>query len=191
MNASFRQSSWLVTLSLAAIAVVYMTWGWLPGRKAVQKIRDDIETKQATIAQSTGLSSALMDVQREIEKTQSVVDRWDRSAPKQKDLSALFGRINTLAKSAKLTIRRFDPQPPVVYETLREIPIAMSCSGTFAQVYEFLRSVEQLEATIWVESIRMESIAKDRKDAKDVQCELNLVVFSNNSKESDYANHTN
>ena len=44
-----------------------------------------------------------------------------------------------------------------------------------------------MPVTIWVESMRLEKTAQT---AKDVQCELNLVVFSNNLQIPDYAKHS-
>ena len=90
-------------------------------------------------------------------------------------------------RTPSLAISRFDPQPFVVHEKLQEIPIAMTCSGTFAQIHEFLRAIEGMPVTIWVESMRLEKMAQT---AKCVQCELNLVVFSNNLQIPDYARHS-
>ena len=186
MNAH-RQNSWIVTLSLAAVAVAYLMLVWSPNRQAIKKISDQVETKRAFVAQATGLSKAMIGVQQELDKTQAVVAQWEKTCPGKRDVPALYGKINAVAKDAHLAITRFDPQPFVVHEKLYEIPITMNCAGTFAQIYEFLRSIERLSATIWVESIRLERMAQN---AKDVQCELSLVVFSNNSQSSDYVKHT-
>src|SRR5208337_1223691 len=103
--------------------------------------------------------------------------------PTKRAIPALYGKINALAKDAGLDIARFDPQPFVVHEKIEEIPITVGCSGRFAQVFDFIRAIEMLPVTVWVESIRLE---KTDKDAKDVRCELNLVVFSDNPRSSDY-----
>ncbi len=184
---TLRQSSWIVTLSLAAIAVVHLTLVWLPGRRAVKEMREQVETKQTFVAQATQLSAALIGVQQELDKAESVVAQWEKTAPGKRDIPELYGKINALAKDARLAIGRFDPQPFIVHERLHEIPLTMSCSGTFAQLYEFLRDVERLPATIWVESMRLEKAATNTKE---VQCELNLVVFSDNPYSSDYAKHS-
>ena len=187
MTTTPRQSSWIVTLSLAAIAMAYLTLVWSPGRRAIREMGEQVETKRAFVAQATGLSAALMGVQQELDKAESVVTQWEKAAPGKRDIPGLYGKINALAKDTHLATGRFDPQPPVVHEKLHEIPLAMTCSGTFAQIYEFLRDVEGLPATIWVESLKLEKAAQN---AKDVQCELNLVVFANNSQSSDYAKHS-
>jgi Tfp pilus assembly protein PilO len=187
MTAMLRQSSWIVTLSLAAIAVIYVTLVWLPARRAIKEMREQAESKRAFVAEATKLSETLISVQRDLSKAEPVVAQWEKTAPGKRDIPKLYGRIDALAKNAHLSIGRFDPQPFVVHEKLQEIPVTMNCSGGFAKIHEFLGELEQLPMTIWVESMRLE---KSATNAKDVRCELNLVVFANNPQNSDYARHS-
>jgi Tfp pilus assembly protein PilO len=187
MTNRLRQSSWVVTLSLAAMAVAYLTLLWMPGYRAVQALREQVEAKRMFIGQSTGLSAALFKVQKELDRAEATAARWEKVAPRKRDIPRLYGKIDAAAKDAHLAIARFDPQPFVTYEKLQEIPITMSCSGTFAQIFSFLRKIEGLPTTIWVESMRLERASSTTKN---VQCEVNLVVFSDNSQNSDYAKHS-
>ena len=137
-------------------------------------MREQVETKQSLVAQAAGLSTELIRVQQELDKSESVVTRWEKAAPKKRDIPALYGKIDALAKDAHLAISRFDPQPFVVHEKLQEIPITMTCSGTFAQIYEFLRAIEGLPVTIWVESMRLEKTAQNTKECA-VRAKLGCV----------------
>lgn len=185
---TFRQSSWIVTLSLAAIAIVYLKFAWLPGRCAIREMSQQLKTKQAFLAESTDLSAMLIGVQHKLDKADAIVTQWEKASPGKRDIPQLYGKINSLAKESHLTTGRFDPQPFVTHEKLHEIPVAVSCAGTFAQIHDFLRKVEGLPATIWIESMRLEKTAQTTKG---VQCEITLVVFSDNPQDSDYAKHTN
>ena len=187
MNATFRKSSWIVTPCLVAIAVAYLALIWAPSRRLIRQWREEAESQQQVVAQGTELSAVLVASEQELDKTEAVASQWEKTAPGKRDIPALFGKINALAKEAGLTISRFDPQPFVVYERLQELPTTVVCSGTFAELFGFLRLIEGLPATIWVDSLRLE---KDSKNAKDVRCELSLAVFSNNQQSSDYAKHS-
>ncbi len=178
MSSAFRQSSWIVTLSLAAIAVVYMTIVWMPGRKAILEMQSQIDAKRTFLTQSTTQSAALLGIQKELDRTKTVVTQWENAAPKKKNLAKLFGTIDSLAKDAHLAVSRFDPQPFVLHEKLREIPLAIKCSGSFAEIFNFIRQVESLPVALWVDSLRIE---RPSQDGKNTECEVSLVVFSNNS----------
>ena len=187
MMTTFHKSSWIITPCLGAIAVAYLMFGWMPSRRAIKELHDQVETKQQLVAQATTLSDMLAASQQELDKSQAIAADWEREAPGKRDIPAFFGRINALAKDAGLTISRFDPQLFLAYEKFQEIPITIVGSGNFAQVYEFLRLVEGLPVTIWIDSVRLEKTAQN---AKNIQCELSLAIFSNNQQNSDYAKHT-
>lgn len=183
---TIRQSSWIVTLSLVAASVAYMAFAFLPNHRVIKQTRQQVETKRMLVSQSTVASDELVRIQREIDGAASMVRKWEKTAPGKRDIPALYGRISTLAKNSRLAVNRFDPQPFVVHEQLEEIPINMTCTGTFGQIHEFIRGIETLPQTIWVESMRLEKMPQHTKN---IQCELSLVVFSNNSQASDYTRH--
>jgi Tfp pilus assembly protein PilO len=187
MNATFRASSWIVTPCLAAMAVAYLALTWLPSRRAIQQWRGQVQAEQQVVAGATELSAKLVAMQQELRQTEAVVAQWEKTAPGKRDIPAMFGQINALAKEAGLSISRFDPQPALIHEKLQEMPIAVVCSGAFADLFQFLRGIEGLPATMWVESIRLE---KGVQNAKDVRCEVSLAIFSNNQHISDYARHS-
>ena len=186
-KAVVKKSSWIVTLSLAGIAVVYMTGVWLPSRREIVEIRQQVQTKREFVSQSTGLAKILTASQKELETAEAANNKWLASAPRNRDLPALYGKINALAKDAGLVLTRFDPEPFNLHEELRELPVAIGCSGTFSQVYTFLSDIEALPATIWVEQLRL---GKTKTGGGNVECELNMVVFSNNPYVSDCILHT-
>lgn len=187
MYANIRRSSWIVTPCLAAIAVVYLALTWLPSRRAIQQWRAQVQAEQQAVAQATDSSARLVALQNELHQTEVVTAQWEKAAPGRRDIPALFAEINALAKDAGLSVSRFDPQPILVYEKLQEIPITVVCSGEFSDLFQFLRGIEGLSVTTWVEAIRLEKTAQN---AKDVRCELNLAVFTNNQQISDYARHS-
>jgi Tfp pilus assembly protein PilO len=107
--------------------------------------------------------------------------------PEERELGVAFGKVHETANKAQVRITKFDPQAPAVYERLRRVPVVVGCTGSFAQIHEFLRTLEEMPLTIWVESMRME---KDPKTGRDVMCEITLGIFANNSDISGYANNS-
>jgi len=181
-NATVRKSSWIVTLSLAAISIAYLTLVWLPSRREIRAIREQVQTKRQYVARATGLAKTLTASQKELEVAEAANQKWQETAPRNRDLPALYGRINALAKEAGLVVARFDPEPFTVHEEIREIPLAIGCSGMFSQVFDYLMDIEMLPTAIWVDSLRIEKMNGTKENVK---CELNLVVFSDNPYSSD------
>ena len=171
-----------MTISLAAVAAAYMFFVWLPGRKQLAAIGEEIETKREVVARAADLTKTLTASQKELESTRAVAKKWLETAPDNRDLPAMFGRINAMAKESGLAVLRFDPEPLVVHEAIREIPLTIGCSGKFSQVFEFLMKVESLPESVWTNEMRLE---KSQGNRGNVRFSADLAIFSGNPYSSD------
>jgi Tfp pilus assembly protein PilO len=171
------QSGWTLTALPIVVVAVYLTFVWLPGHQAVTALHDQVESKQQFVVQAAGLPAVLAACQQELQRAEAAVAQWENAAPRKRHLAAYFEKINVAAKEAGLAVARFDPQPLVVHERIQEIPLVIDGSGGFVHIYDFLRNVERLPPTIWVESIKLEN---GKGKAKNVTCRVNLVGFGDN-----------
>ena len=176
-----------MTVPMAGVAAAYVMLFFLPGSRAIDELKKQTAEKRAYVEQGGELATALKLAQAELDKARGYHQAWRDNAPKQRELAALFGKINQLATVAGTTTTSFDPAPLVQHDHLREIPLTMGCSGTNAQIFEFLRSLESLPLSIWVTSIQIEKIDPKTKTAG---CELAVVVFAGNPEDSDYASNS-
>jgi Tfp pilus assembly protein PilO len=183
----FHCSSWLVTIPLVAIAAIHIVFVFFPGRKVISQLQKDIEYRQIYISNAANVSVKLADAQQELVKVKSYIENWRRMAYAINRLPVLYGDINKLSKQAGTTTSRFEPQMIIEFGMIRQIPIHMACTGTFAQIHEFIRSLEGLPQTIWIDQLRFD---KPGQTGENVLCEINLVVFSDNSKLSNYVDNS-
>jgi Tfp pilus assembly protein PilO len=181
------RGTWIVTIVLAASAVAYLVLVFLPGRRAMGEFQQELARRQGYLAQNSGISRALASAEQELDKAEAHYAAWKQRAPGEGQLSTLYGKINELAKAAGTTTTRFDPKPVESHEQVREIPLTMGCSGTFAQLFDLLKSLESLPGTIWIDTVQFRKVT-EKSEA--VACEINLVVFVNNSENSDYVKHS-
>ena len=187
MNFLWRKGSWVITISLIVLATIYLPFLWLPGHRAIRQLQTQVESKRQFLAKATGISEKVMALQQELDRTEAVTAKWENTSSHNKNLLALYGRINALAEDDGLRVTRFDPQPFSKYESFQEIPLSIVCSGMFSEIYDFLRDLEELPTTMRVNYVRME---KKAGNTKDVECELGLIVFSVPPKSSDCTRHT-
>jgi Tfp pilus assembly protein PilO len=175
--ASNPTSAWTLTAVPTVAVVAYLTLVWLPGHRAIVAVQEQVESKRQFVARAAELPAALAGCRRELQTAEAAVARWENAAPRKRHLAEYFEKINVAAKDAGLTIARFDPQPLLVHERIHEIPVVIDGSGGFFQLYEFLRNVERLPPTTWVESITMDS---NKSDPKNVTYKVNVVGFGEN-----------
>ncbi len=180
----FHRGSWLVTIPLVAIAVIHIVFVFFPGRNIITQLRTEIETRQIYISNADSISAALAAAQQELLEARSYIEKWQRTALMVHRLPVLYGNINDLSNRAGTATIRFEPQMLVELGLIRQIPIHMACTGTFTQIHEFIRSMESLPMTFWIYSLQFN---KSGQAGGNILCEIDLVVFSDNSKISNYA----
>lgn len=171
-----RQSGWIVPTSLVAATAIYLTFVWLPDQRSIQDMQDQVESQQRFVSEAAEFQELLVASLREIDKAELTTKQWKDTVPQAQNFVTLYEKIDALARKAGLTVALFNPQPIVGHEKVCETPLAIGCFGTLTQVFDFLKTIEGLPLPIWAKSMKWKK--KTTTDAKDMQCELELVVFS-------------
>ncbi len=185
MNPMTTKKTWLVILPLAGLALVYLFVFFLPGQQRIRQLRETLTQGQDFLAETTYVLPALKATSGRLVELHRVCRAWEQCTPDDDQLASLFGRINLLARNARATTNRFDPQTATDFESVRQIPVEMQCTGTYAQLVALLRGLETMAEPVWVDSVDLQPASED---GQIIQCELNLVVFTDNSEISGQAN---
>jgi Tfp pilus assembly protein PilO len=184
MQSTVQRNSWIVIVPVAVIAAAYVYCFYLPGRKAIADLRDQIRAKHDFVMDSEQSTRSLRAGKEELEKTEAYVATCRRCTPEEKDLGDILGMIHVSAGKAKVRVTRFDPQPATSYERLRRVPVTVGLVGQFGDIHQFLANLEAMPRYIWVSSVKMDV---DAKSGKEVVGEISVVIFVSNSDGSGYA----
>jgi Tfp pilus assembly protein PilO len=188
MKISLNSGGWTIPALASALAVAYVALFFVPGYRQIRRLREDLETKRAFVAQASSLTSAIAATRGELQTTLQYTKHWQEAAPGHSKLPALYGEISSLAKQIGVTTTRFDPEPVHNQRRLRRIPLAIGCTGSFSQTCHLLQGIESLPPTIWLKSVRMDL---DGVDGVNVKTELELDIFADNPEISDQVNTAN
>jgi type IV pilus assembly protein PilO len=176
------RGNWLVTAPLVGLTVGFLFVFYLPNKKALRELSNELELKQQVVAQSNQTAAQMLATEQQVRETRQFVEAWREIAPAGSGSSALLGDISRLAKAAGVRTTRFEPSPAVEHQQLRQTPLAIGCGGSFAQVYQLLLGIEKLPQSVWMDELKIE---RKEKNKGDLQCELKLVIFADKSKNSD------
>lgn len=172
----------MITVPTTLVVVGYFALIFVPGRAKLDDLRQEVTAKQQ-LAMTAGTRSPQMGpMQLEVEKTAAYVEAQQSRLPSANRIMTVFGEISRAAKQSHVRTTKFSPGSPVASDWLVRLPLELHCEGTFSQIAEFLASLESLPRTIWVDGMEISSNAKD---GKTVKCELNLLVFGDQSEISD------
>ena len=176
---TWKRGNWIATSAMAAITSAFLWLVFLPQMKSIRALQADMRVKEDFIAQESGLSAQLAVNDADRRETQAFIDTWVVRSPSSQRVAALFGRISESATATQVTLTRFEPQPVVEMESLRQIPLMLGCDGSFAAIHAWIRKVEGFPETIWVEELKLE---RPSEDGQDLHCEVKLAVFADKSE---------
>ena len=182
MKLKLKGQSWPVTLSLAGAAVAYVLFMFLPEQRSIGDVRDELDTKRQFIAGVQMVYSTIEVAQKELQETRRYCQQWVECSPDETKLSTLFAKINLATKQAGATTTRFEPQGATDYETLHQIELSLVVSGSYTNIFDFLRRLEMLDEAIWLNDVRFEA---SKQAGQALRCEVSLAIFAVNPEKSE------
>ncbi len=182
MKSPVKRGNWTLTIPLAGLGLAYLFLFFLPARRVLDSLNQDLSREQDTVGHADTLFPAITSTEQQLARSRKYNSQWIEIAPSESELPGLFGKVNALAKATGITTTRLDPQPTVQYERIRLLTLTAGYRGSFAQICQFLYDLESIPEAIWIDRVQMDG---GSKDGKDVTCEVDLAVFVDKTDDSD------
>jgi Tfp pilus assembly protein PilO len=166
---------------MLALTVGYALFFYLPGKRAMEQLTVELQSKRAAIARGEQTALQLQDANQELRLAREYIATWRQRTASGAGSASIFGQLSAVAKDAGATTTRFEPSATVDMDCLRKLPLTLGCTGSFEQVFALLHGLEGLPRYVWVDELRLE---RKREGDKDLQCELKLAIFADKTKNS-------
>ncbi|MBI3839453.1 MAG: type 4a pilus biogenesis protein PilO [Planctomycetia bacterium] len=176
------RSTWIAAFSMIAAAVVFMTCAFAPGMRSISETLAQLNAKRSFILDAQKLRRVTEQTRCELENTLAYNAKQGTQILTQSDLPVLYGQISQITKSYDAATQKFEPRPPVAYESFHKITIGLGIAGSFSAIHHLVRDLEALPARIWIDEMQ---IRGPRENGKPVECDMTLVVFIDNPEKND------
>lgn len=176
--------SWLVTGVIAALAVLYTLFVFLPGQRKATALRSrkyELMQYVSNQVKTTERIHHARQRQAEMEKTTAV---WHEHAPETSELGRNLSAITMHARQAGVTLQRFDPQPQVSLKSIAQQPIAVALEGDFTQIFDFLHRLESMPHRAWITNL---TLSVPTENGKTLRAEMTLTIFADLAGNSESA----
>jgi Tfp pilus assembly protein PilO len=162
----------------AAVLVIVLLWWFL----LYKPLGDDLSSAQAQTAseqkRTDGLEADLARLQSQAKNAsqqQALLRKLDAAVPKNPDLAEFIIQANDIADSSGISFLSIAPAPPAAGEGgASVINMTISISGSFFQLQDYLRQLEQLERLVIVDGISI--TAGGTSDSADSGGDVSLNV---------------
>jgi Tfp pilus assembly protein PilO len=169
-----KPRTWLITALLAAIAVAYVIFVFLPGQRSIGEFRAQVQERRQQILQAQTLTRTVALARQRLADTREVGQQWRARAPRHTQLITHFASLTQQAEAAGVAIDRLDPLPAVELHLITQQNVTLQFHAPFVAVFDFIRRLEALPGTTWVRNLRLHTVAEaDRM----LRGELTLTIF--------------
>ena len=125
---------WILTLALASLSVVYVVLVFLPSQAKVRHKRKEYQAKQLFVLQSSRLTSAIVNTEKELEAARAFTVSSRSSTAQPTEVTQLLGKLTAQADALNIQVIRLERQTPVQLQTLGRIPVEFVCQGDMNSV---------------------------------------------------------
>jgi len=181
-NKTNKPKTWLITALLAAGAVSYVVFVFLPFQNSISVLRSQVQERRQQIMQAQSLAGTVAQARLRLAAAREVAQQWRADAPKQAQLVTHLASLTKQAEEAGVAIDRLDPLPAVELNLVAQQNVSMQFHAPFAAVFDLLARLENLPGTLWVRDLRLH--ANSEAD-NTLRGELTLTIFVDRA---DYSN---
>jgi Tfp pilus assembly protein PilO len=182
VNMPNKNAGVVLTIVLGGAALAYTFLIFVPGQRSLASVREEIQSRQLYILDTTQVVTELTQVEQQLEAAGGYAQQQQEILPASAELSQYTAELTTCATEAKVRIVRFSPQFPQSMPPLSRVPVFVSVEGELPRVFDFAARVEGLPVPIWCQQFTVES---ETKEPGFVRAEFELLIFASNLEKSD------
>jgi len=182
MKKLLERSSWIITAPLLLLTIVYLVFFFVPGRRNLRRLREDLDTTMKLTYQSESAATRIEAILADLRSTRDFTESWRARSLHSPRLAELYGRILALGRDVGTEFRSLDPDTSVSMEQLDQAPVKLVLAGSFSAIFDFLRRLESFPEVMLIDSVELKAPSKD---GGLTQCSLSLVIFTDHSRDSD------
>ncbi|MBW8884591.1 MAG: type 4a pilus biogenesis protein PilO [Planctomycetia bacterium] len=177
-----KPQTWLITALLAAGAVAYVVFVFLPFQQNISTLRGQVQERRQQIMQAQSLAGTVAQARMRLVSAREVGNQWRADAPHLAQLTTHFASVTKQAEEAGVAIDRTDPLPAVELNLLAQQNVTIQFHAPFSAVFDLLHRLEALPGTLWVRDLRLHA---STEGSNTLRGELTLTIFVDRT---DYSN---
>src|SRR5262245_53431240 len=106
-----KPKTWLITALLAAVAVSYVVFVFLPCQRSIGVLQSQVQERQQQILHAQSLARPLVQARERLVTTREVGRQWRDESPRPTELISHLANLTRQAQAAGVAIDRLDPLP--------------------------------------------------------------------------------
>lgn len=184
-QASTRRSGGKAVIALAVMVGLVLLYGWnsfflTPKSKAKAETRKELVAARQQEQQLRRNLTELRKLASDSQAREAELSRLGRLIPADPDVPGAIDTLNETARAAEVAWSSFVPAPPAPASVggPSSTSIGMQVSGTFQQVFDYLRRLELLDRLVVIDSLQLSAGAAEGAGPTRLDADIKARIFS-------------
>ncbi len=170
----------LMLVVAGGLTGLYAYFFAIPIQTSSSQIRGEIEQQQAFIESAETIEKDLDRLTSKYDALQQITSRWQGDAPHFDNIAPLLGKLTQDANRFEVDVIRLEQHQVIQKESIADVRVLFVGEGSFRNIFDFVNSVDQLKASIWLEHVQLSTENSGRLNPENIQCEMTLRIFADN-----------
>lgn len=155
----------LIALCLAAVILVAAYFAVFQGQWDEYKTKQDEEETLKTEYTAKSIRAAnLENLEKELLLIEESIDVLLKQLPTEAEIPGLIQEMHQAAAKNNLTMSNVTPGQIVIEKPIERLPIAISVTGSYEQIAQFVRDIGKMSRIVTLANINLSSVDKSAKD---------------------------
>jgi len=164
----------LICAAAVVIAIGFVGLRYLPLQKKLKAAKRSLNTQKLVIDKGLLHREQIETLKEQLVELQSKLENYQENIPDQRDLGGFLHRIAGLMDKHNLNDQQVEPEEQIETDTLTCIPIEMRCKGSLSQIFEFFKSLQELDRSVRIEQVKL---SNDRDFSGRVSLYTKAIIY--------------
>jgi Tfp pilus assembly protein PilO len=132
-------------------------FGYLPIARQKLVLRESMRRQSVTLEQIRVQSRQLPELEKKVESLELKTAEFDAKVPQERQFAQLWQTITQIMNEHRLSNQLVQPGEEIRGEPVSRMELTLQCSGTFEDVFELFRSLEQMDRLVRIERVQLKN----------------------------------
>lgn len=171
----FREKQQILIYAIAGLIVGGgVLLRYLPLRKKIKSFEQVRSAQETIIANASSKKSQLPVLKAQLLQLQSTAGNYQENIPDQQEIGVFLQQITNLMNKCNLKDQIIKPGREQQVDELYCIAVDMQCKGELSRIFEFYKSLEDMQRQIRIRQVKLEN---DEDFSGEVSMQTEVVIY--------------
>lgn len=164
----------VIFVTAAALVIGFVLFRYLPLRRQMKAAKKMHSAQMLSVSKAEAESQSIPALEEQLRQMRGEVGNYDARIPSERSLGEFLQRIADLMNRHELREQLIQPGVEMAEDGLYCIPVNMQCKGSLGQIFDFYKSLQQIDRMVRIERV---TLVNDSDFGGEVSMQTSGVIY--------------